>query len=225
VSELWARGKKNILGYGISLMLKFSFILIIPPALLMMTFPEIIIRLFFGEAFLPVVLTLQILSIGSIFYAILSISSMTLMGMGKPFINTKVMFLIAIFNLISNILLIPSLGTVGAAATTTISYMIGSFMLLHFLKKNIRIKIPYKPLLKAFIGGFFTLLIILLLKEVLILNPWVEAFICLFLGTIFYMFFILSTKAITKDDLRVLSKINVPIPKLLIKISGRVVGG
>jgi H+/Cl- antiporter ClcA len=103
--------------------------------------------------------------------------------------------------------------------------MIGSFMLLHFLKKNIKIKIPYKPLLKAFIGGFFTLLIILLLKEVLILNPWIEAFICLFLGTIFYMFFILSTKAITKDDLRVLSKINVPIPKLLIKISGRVVRG
>ena len=225
VSELWARDKKNILGYGISLMLKFSFILIIPPALLMVTFPEIIIRLFFGEAFLPVVLTLQILSIGSIFYTILSISSMTLMGMGKPFINTKVMFLIALFNLITNILLIPSLGTVGAAATTTISYMIGSFMLLHFLKKNIKIKIPYKPLLKAFIGGFFTLLIILLLKEVLILNPWVEAFICLFLGTIFYMFFILSTKAITKDDLRVLSKINVPIPKLLIKISGRVVRG
>jgi len=223
VSELWARDKKNILGNGISLLMKFSFVLMIPLALLMIAFPEIVIRLFFGETFLPAVIALQILSIGAIFFTLVAISSMTLMGIGKPIINTKIMFLVAFFNLIANILLIPMLGIVGAAITTTISYLIGSFLLLHFLKKNIKIRIPHIPLLKASTGGFLTLLITLFLKGVLILHPWIEAFICLFLGLIFYVFFILLTKTLTRNDLKVLSKINIPIPDIFVKLADRVV--
>ncbi|MCD6093155.1 MAG: flippase [Candidatus Aenigmarchaeota archaeon] len=222
ISELWTMKNYSFISEGLSLLLKFSFILILPAGLIFFSFPEIVINLLFGSSYLGAVHPLQILSVGFLFFTLGVILTTTLNGIGKPVINTKIVFFAAIFNLIANIILVPIYGTVGAAMTTLVSYLIYLLLSDYFLNKEfgrigIKFKIPYLPLMRTFLGGLITLAIIFVLKNILIIaNPWLEMTVVLIFSFSFYLLWIFYAKCLTIDDLKILGKINVPIPDWVI---------
>lgn len=59
--------------------------------------------------------------------------------------------------------------------------------------------------------------------EDLVLPLWPEAFAVMIPSLLFYGVWVLATKAVTKDDLRLIARI-VPMPKWLVKAAGRFVG-
>lgn len=59
--------------------------------------------------------------------------------------------------------------------------------------------------------------------EDLVLPLWREAFAVMIPSLLFYGVWILATKAVTKDDLRLVVRI-VPMPKWLVRAAGRFVG-
>ena len=65
-----------------------------------------------------------------------------------------------------------------------------------------------------------TLLLIFGLKSLLVLPPWPEAFVVVILGMLFYGVWVLVTKAITKNDLRLIAEI-VPMPRWLVRLAGK----
>ncbi|MEM7819490.1 MAG: flippase [Candidatus Aenigmatarchaeota archaeon] len=222
VSELWTKNKKETLSNMLGLLTKALFILIIPLALIMIAFPENVISMLFGEQYLGASLTLQILSIGMIIATLSYIFGSSIIGIGKPGLNTKIAFVIMGVNIVFNIILIQIFGIVGAAISLIISNLVGFFLLSYFAKKYIRVYMQWFNLLKIFVGGFLTLLIIFAIKTILITSPWIELIISLVAGFIFYAFFILITKSITKDEIKILTEINLPIPKVFVKFTFKI---
>lgn len=87
-----------------------------------------LISLVFGPQYLDAYILLLILLPGIILFSASRILSNDLAAQGKPELNMYTAFVVAICNIIGNILLIPSYGLVGAALATTFSYIIHLLM-------------------------------------------------------------------------------------------------
>jgi len=222
VSELWARRERVLLGGALHFLIKFSFILIIPAALMFIAFPDIVIRLLFGEEYIAGATALQILSGTAIVYTLFAILTSAMAGIGKPVVNTKVVGAMACLNFFGNLLLIPPYGIEGAAVATLCSFLLGVLILFYYAKKFVELTTPASSLFKTLIGGVLTLLLMFGLKFAIDLPPWPEAFAVMMPSLAFYGVWILATKAVTKDDLRLIARI-VPMPGWLVRAAGRFV--
>ena len=223
ISELWARRERKLLGNALHFLTKFSFILIVPAALVFIAFPDIVINLLFGPRYLPGATVLQILAGAAIVHMLFAILITITAGIGKPIINTKVVGVMAGLNLVGNLALIPAYGIEGAAIATFSAYTLGLVLMFYYARKLVKFTVPALSLLKTLAGGLLTLLLIFGLKSILVLPPWPEAFAVMIPGLVFYGVWILTTKAITKDDLRLIARI-VPMPGWLVRAAGRFVG-
>ena len=108
-------------------------------------------------------------------------------GTYKPEITSKIIYAAAVFNLITNIIFIPRFGIIGAAITTTISYFIIMFMGFFYIRKFIKISFPIRTWAKTLLAGIIFTLSIWLLKKILFLNAWLEAFIVLAISGMIYI--------------------------------------
>jgi len=222
ISEIWAKRERKLLGQALHFLTKFSFIFIMPTAIIFIAFPETAINLLFGPGYLAGATALQILSATAIVYALYAILSSAIVGIGRPVVNTKIVALMACFNLIGNLILIFPYGIEGVAVATFMSFLIGLTLTFYYARKFIGFTVPSLPILKTAVGGVLTLLLIFGLKSILVLPPWPEAFAVMIPGLLFYGIWILATKAITKDDLRLIARI-VPMPRWLVRLARRFV--
>jgi len=220
VSELWARRERRLLNSMLHFLIKFSLLATIPAAFVFIAFPNIIIRLIFGSGYLAGSTALQILGGGAVFTIFFVILASAIQGIGKPIVTLKVVGIMACLNFVGNSLLIPPFGIEGAAVATVISSILGLALLFYHARKLIGFTLPASFLLKTIVGGLFTLAIIFGLKSALALPAWPEAFVVMALSLLFYVVWILMTKTITKDELRLVARI-VPIPKWLVKVAER----
>lgn len=190
VSEMNARGHKEYLRKGISLVYKYSYLIVTPVAFTMLLFPDIIIRILFGEKYIGGAIALQILAIGSIFYTIALINSNVLAGLGKVKTNAAIILITAVLNIVLCIVLVPKYGVGAAAAATSSSYFLMMILNTFVLQKKIQLPLPLGTWLKILISGIAFISVILLLKNIINLNVWIEAIICLTAATIAYILFI-----------------------------------
>jgi len=216
VSELWAKRERKLLGQALHLLVKFSLVLIIPGVLIFLAFPEVAISSLFTTKYLPAILALQILSIATIAQSLQAILGAAALGIGRPIIYTKVVACMTCLNVIGNLLLIPPYGIGGAAFATLLAHTAGLLLITHLVRKHIEFAPPYSAAFKASVGGVLTLFLVLLLKSFIPLPLWPKLFVVVIPSLVFYTIWVLVTKALTKDDLKVVRNV-VPIPKWLIK--------
>jgi len=222
ISELWAKKERKLLREALHFLTKFSFILIIPAAFIFIVFPEIVINLLFGPGYLAGATALQILSAAAVIYTPYLVLAEVMRGIGKTVVLLKTTIIMACFNLFGNLALIPPYGIEGAAVATFLAHLLGFILLLYYARKLVRFTVPASSLTKTALGGFFTLLFIFSLKTALELPPWPEAFAVMIPSLVFYMVWILATKAITKEDLKLIAKI-IPIPKWLTNVAKKMI--
>jgi O-antigen/teichoic acid export membrane protein len=222
VSELWARRGRVILSRALHFLIKFSFMLILPAALIFIAFPGIIIRLLFGEGYMAGVTALKILAGTAVVYTLYAILSSAIIGMGKPLLDAKITGAIAGLNLVGDLLLIPPYGIEGAAVATLCSFLLGLVLVSYYTRKLIRFAAPVPSLLKTLAGGVFTFLLIFDLKSTLVMPPWPKVFAVMIPSLIFYGVWILATKAVTRDDLKLIARI-VPMSRRLVRAAGRLI--
>ncbi|MEM2618741.1 MAG: flippase [Candidatus Hadarchaeales archaeon] len=223
ISELWTRGKRKLAGKALYFLIKFSFILILPLAFVLIAFPEIVIRLLFGVEYLPGAAALRILAGAAIVSTLSGILATAMAGIGKPIINTEVTGIMAGFNPIGNLLLIPIYGIEGAAIATFFSHLLGLGLLLYYTREIMGLTPPALSLLKTAVGGILTLFLVFGLKSFLVMSAWLEAFVVMMLSLAFYAIWILTTKAVSRNDLVLIKRIT-PMPKWLLRAVGRFVG-
>tara|TARA_B100001971_G_C18180336_1_gene532392 strand:+ start:197 stop:748 length:552 start_codon:yes stop_codon:yes gene_type:complete len=178
----------------------------IPLVFMMFSFSDLVINVFFGGDYVPATNAMKILSIGMIFATINGINSNFFPGIGKPQIASKIVYSAAIFNFIANLILIPILGIIGAAITTSLSYFIMVLISLKNMRKFIEITFPIKIWIKTSIAGILFVLAIWILKKVINLNVWVETGTVLIISGMVYIILLFSLKIITIDELKDLYK-------------------
>ena len=147
-SELWAKGEKMKLNYYANATFKYSLMLVIPLGILIFYFSPYLLGLFFGNEYVIGGNAMRILIIGVIFYTIANLNQYILAGVGKPKITAKIVTIVALFNAILNIILIPKYGIDGAALVTTLSYILGLVLSDMYIKKILNFNINYSSWIK-----------------------------------------------------------------------------
>ncbi|MEM7813568.1 MAG: oligosaccharide flippase family protein [Candidatus Aenigmatarchaeota archaeon] len=224
VSEMWARKDKCALSAGISLLLRFSFMLVLPFALLMLAWPEFVLSMLFGHTYTGGAAALQVLALAALAYTGWQIVAVALSGIGKPGTVTNVVFAMAGVNLISNIVLVQIFGTVGVALTTLSVFLLGLGAAGAFLSRHIGLKVEMTSVMKTLFSGLIMLTIIFGLKEMLVLDPWIEVAVSLFAGIVVYTVLVLRLRAVSKAELEMVGRLAVPLPKLALRIAQVIAG-
>jgi len=222
-SEMWTKGEKKEISSMVSKIVKLSFVITLPISMIFIAFPKIIITLLFGNNYILAAEPLRILAIGYLFYTAASIHFSVMNGIGKPKLTAKVIYSAAVLNFFLNLVLIPSYGLIGAAIASMTSFILSLLISFALLKKefsyhNIKIKSPLGELTKTLIFGGLTVLLITLLKNVIVLNPWIELILIGSVALVFYFLLVLRFGVVTIDDLKLIKELNLPIPNVLIRI-------
>jgi O-antigen/teichoic acid export membrane protein len=224
ISEMWSRNNKAALSNGVSLLLKFSLVLVLPFALIMIAWPEFVLQLLFGPSYVAGAAALQILAVAAIAYTLWQICATTLSGIGRPVLVTKIMLGAAIFNLIANIICVQIFGIAGVAATTLMSFAAAFVIAFIYLKKIVGLRLMAAGIAKTVVAGLVMVGIIFGIKSVLVTNPWIEVVISLIVGLAAYTILVLRLKAVSKNELEMLSGFSIPVPRFLFKLAKAIAG-
>jgi O-antigen/teichoic acid export membrane protein len=202
VSELWAKKDTKRLTEGIRLLYKYSFVITMPAFLTIFVFSTLAIKILFGVKYVSGSIALQILLIGVLFLLVSTINNTILAAIGRPGAVTKSFLVVAMLNIILNLLLIPLFGIEGAAISTLISYALLLIVSTLFVVRYIKIKIPLSDWIKtAFSGGVF-LGIAFVLKKILVMNIWTELIITILVAGIVYLILACIFKLINIKELK-----------------------
>lgn len=104
-------------------------------ALLLNLFSPHVIFIIFSNEFNDAIVPFQILLIGSVAFSVAKVISSDLAGRGKPIVDNYVGLFSTVLNVILNIFLIPKMGILGAAWASSITYVLGTFMILAIYTK------------------------------------------------------------------------------------------
>ncbi|MBS3056204.1 MAG: oligosaccharide flippase family protein [Candidatus Aenigmarchaeota archaeon] len=218
ISELWAKKQKETLSSSLSMMVKLSFVFLIPLSLIFIAFPEIILRMLFTETYVSAAHALQLLAIGTIFYSLASIFMVFINATGKPKLNTYTILIAAILNVFMNLILIPVYGATGTAFATAATFFFMLAASAYFLRRNMPYSIPLFDISKTLFIGITTLLFIFIIKGMLNIDAWLEAFVVLSISLVIYITLTIKMKIIRQAEMDVIKKAGIPVPEILEKI-------
>jgi stage V sporulation protein B len=202
ISELWARRKKKFLEQGVKMLLKYSFVILIPAVLIVLFFSRLILSLMFGEQYVPGTLTMQVLAVAIIFLSLHSIISPLFAGTGRPKIAMRIIIQGAVLNVLINFIAIPRYGMLGAAVTSLLTYAYIFIVSVVKLKQFIKVELPLMNWVKTLISGGLMIGLIWMLKEVLVLNVYLETAITIIVGGLFYLFLIWAGKLVSVEEIK-----------------------
>nr|WP_309500991.1 flippase [Methanococcus maripaludis] len=200
-TEMWEKGEKKNLSDGLKKILSYSFIISVPFAVVLAHFPTVLINLFFNENYLTAAIPMSILSFGIIFLSMNNIIFNVFNGIGKPHISTKILYIGALFNLISNLLLIPKFGTVGAAFTTTLSYVLIQVLQAHYLNKFLDYKFPVKKFALSVASAIISIIPLLIIKE-MVSNEYLLILLSCILYFIMYLLLVFLLNILNLNELK-----------------------
>lgn len=101
---------------------KWILLATLPVFLVVLLFPEMVIRLTFGAEYDSGALALSVLAVGFFTHAIVGPNGNTLTSVGRTRLIMYDNIVVAVTNVALNVLLIPSYGLLGAAIATAVSY-------------------------------------------------------------------------------------------------------
>ena len=105
----------------------------------------VVVRLLFGEPFLPTVEPLRILLVGGIALSVSSVLADTLRGLGRPLAPARAELIGAAATLVLLLALVPSLGIQGAAIASSVSYALAMAAMALNLRAEMRRADPGAP--------------------------------------------------------------------------------
>lgn len=191
---------------------KWIFLLNLPLFLIMVLFPGAIINFLFGESYLIAENALRILALGSFISNTFYLSSNLMSMLGKSRIVLANVIVTMVINIFLNIILVPKYGIVGAAISTSISWIILSMAFLieaNYFTSIIPIK---KDAFKILFASLIPLFFLIILKKII----QISTFSLIFLGfffLLFYLLMILLTKSLDSKDIMILKSFKKKIFK------------
>jgi len=141
ISEYWAKDNHQAINKLVDKSTKYSACILIFAGMSVVFFAKDIIAFIFTPEFLPAVLPLTILVIGTVTSGTLSSIGGIFASVGKPDLVLKISAISAVGAVMLNIVLIPTYGIVGAAAATTAAYVLTVGITIYFLRKALAIKL------------------------------------------------------------------------------------
>jgi len=189
ISEYWAKNDIQAISKLVDKSTKYSACMLIFAGMFVVFFAGDIIAFVFTPEFLPAVLPLAILIIGTVTSGVLRPIGAIFTSVGKVNLTLKISAIGAVGDVLLNIALIPTYGIIGAATATTASYALNVFITIFFLRRALAIKLD---------TAWFTKMTTLIGTSVMIfygldfINHYFSAAIALILYTIIVIKYLLT---------------------------------
>lgn len=162
-----------------------------------------IIKLIFGPSYTPGYYALIILALH---YFILSHSNMSqrlIIGIGDIKYIPKMTFIALSLNILLNIILIPSLGIVGGALATLVSYQVATFMNFRKVKEYINItSLDLNSLSVIFLSVVSLYVVNYLMHHIIPYFSTLDAIVFLIFSFALYSFIVVKTRIIKINELK-----------------------
>ena len=192
ISEYWTAGNHQAISKLVDKTTKYCACILMFAGMSVIFFAKDIITFLFTPEFLPAVLPLIILTIGTVTSGILRPIGVIFASTGKVNLVLIISAIGAVGNVLLNIALIPTYGIIGAAIATTTSYVIGFGITMFLIWKIFTIKFDVLWYTKmAMLVG----MLVTLFQGLGFLSYRLSAMIALFLYTIVVIKYLL-----TKED-------------------------
>ena len=111
------------------------------------------VALLYGPEFLAMSPILSILFVGSIGGSIASVSVSVLYSMERQSYLVRMNAVVALFNVIVSLLLIPSFGAMGAAIATCISQTVSSILCIVYAGRQLQVSLPFRVLSRVLLAA------------------------------------------------------------------------
>lgn len=201
-SSLYAQGKIRELARIYQITTKWVFLLAFPLFSATFLFPEVVISFLFGSKYVNAALTLQILSLGFMFHALLGLNERSLITIGETNFIAVASLVSAICNVLLNAILIPIYSINGAALATVASYSIANILSSVRLYQRTKIHPFSKTYSKVLVIGFILLGITWSLPLKVDDIWYMMTILVALLG--FYTVLMVISKCIDKEDVELL---------------------
>ena len=140
ISEYWAENNIQAINKLVDKSTKYSACILIFLGMSVAFFAKDIITFLFTPEFLPAVLPLTILIIGTVISGIVKSIGVIFASTGKVNLVLIITAIGTVGNVLLNIALIPTYGIIGASVATTTSYVMGVGIVIYLLRKIYMIK-------------------------------------------------------------------------------------
>jgi O-antigen/teichoic acid export membrane protein len=215
-SESYGRDNFGEIGQIFVNALKYLQMVMVPLCLLAAAMAGPLVRLVYGSSYLPSVLVLQVLLICQAFTSIGSVGSSLLLGTERQGFIAKWGTLIAILNVVLDLILIPRYGAVGAAVANCTAQITGVFIGTFYVVHYIRVSIPWRATAAVYSAAVIALAPLAYLAN---RTPTGIAILigAVALGAVLYFGLLVIVGELRKDDLNLLktalmTKVQAPKP-------------
>ncbi len=199
-SELWKRRDKTRIAQGLQLIYRFLFAVTVPLVVIVGFFSSEFITLFFGMEYAAGKVALQILLFGVLFYVTASVNNNVITAIGKPKYVAAIVFISAALNVFLNFLLIPAWGILGAAFSTSFSYLTIFLLSSLIISKTFAFKWKKQAFLTLLAG--LVLLALLFFSNFMATSLLIKLVVILPLGVVFYFLLLHLLKVFTFIELK-----------------------
>ncbi|MBI2079928.1 flippase [Candidatus Micrarchaeota archaeon] len=147
------------------LSIKWIAMACIPMVIVFVIFSSELLRLLYGQIYEKGALVLSIFSLALFVRALTMPLNSTMAALGKLDIQMRIISLLAVVNIVLNIMMIPRFGIIGAAIASLIALSISTVLFVYYYKKILQVKIEFN-FWKLFLAGLIVLVLVWGLKMV-----------------------------------------------------------
>jgi O-antigen/teichoic acid export membrane protein len=187
---------------GLELVYKYLLIVILPLAVLMFSFPDVIINLLFTSKYLGAIPVMRILSVATVFFSLTIINNAVITAIGKPEKVARMMSIIAVINLILCLILVPKYGIIGASISALISFICASIISSYQVYIRTKFKFPLLRWLLMLVLAVAMIFFISFLRAEIALGLYLKILIILFTVGIVYTSLLFAFRIISLDDIK-----------------------
>ncbi len=141
-SKYHAKGEYGTLKKIIEKATSFSYLAMVPLSILLAIFAPHIFHLLYGNKYDDSILIFRVLLISSAFVPMVMVGMSSLVGMGKVQSVFKIITFSLILNAVAALILVPSLGTTGAALSFSLAMLLQAVFVYRALKREVPIELP-----------------------------------------------------------------------------------
>ena len=196
----------------INSLIKYMVIILIPSILGLICLGKYFIVLFYGYAYLPAASLLYILAVLILPTVVINMFLMLFSSEERPEIFAKLILITVIINIILNFILIKSLlsfsqlnATLGAALAATLSYVFYFFGAVYYLKKELKILIDFRTMIKPALSAIVMSAFILVGLRYMGNFNALKGLLAVISSAIIYFLALLILRGITKKDIELVT--------------------
>ena len=203
ILKLWEENKVEEIKIHLEYSMKYYLMLAIPSAFGLSVLAKQFLLVLTTSQFVYGSVLIPIIAISSIFSSFYLINMYLLAMVKKPKIIGASLGIAAIVNVVLNILLVPLIGTLGAAISTLISFFVLSLLMYHFSRTEIKFDLGLDFILKSVFASFLMSLLIFRYYPTGIINVVISIgfAIAVYFGLLFLL------KGFSKDELKFLKSL------------------